>query len=94
MTGLTLHRTPAGSVLHVDGRPVTRPVSDAQVVAAARELAGWRGASLWEDADGTVYVVERVGGPRTTAEAQAGTIAVRREIEGPPHTSGYARRVL
>lgn len=80
MTGFTLHRTPAGVVLHVDGQPVTRPVSDEQAIAAARELAGWRGASLWEDADGTVYVVERIGGPRTTLEAQAGTIAVRRAI--------------
>lgn len=78
MTGFTLRRTPAGAILHVDGQPVTRPVSDEQAIAAARELAGWRGASLWEDADGTVYVVERIGGPRTTVEAQAGTIAVRR----------------
>lgn len=38
MTGFTLTRSPAGSVLHVDGRPVTRPVSDEQAIAAAREL--------------------------------------------------------
>lgn len=84
MTGLTLRRSPAGVVLLVDGRPVTRPVSEAQAIAAAREIAGWRGASLWEDADGTEYVVERIGGPRTTAEAQAATIAVRWAYYGRP----------
>jgi hypothetical protein len=80
MTGFTLRRSPAGSVLLVDGHAVTRPVSDEQAIAAARELADWRGASLWEDADGTVRVLERIGGPRTTVEAQAGSVAVRREI--------------
>lgn len=84
MTGFTLVRSPAGVVLHVDGRPVTRPVSDEQAIAAARELAGWRGASLWEDADGTVYVVERIGGPRTTAEAQAASAAIRWAYYGRP----------
>lgn len=80
MTGFTLRRSPAGVVLHVDGQPVTGVVSEEQAIAAARELAGWRGASLWEDADGTVRVLERIGGPRTTVEAQAGSVAVRREI--------------
>lgn len=88
MTGLTLRRSAAGVVLLVDGRPVTRPVSEAQALAAARELAGWRGASVWQDADGTEYVVPRIGGPVTTLEAQRGAAAVRlaylAELPGQP----------
>lgn len=86
MTGFTLTRSPAGVVLHVDGHPVTGVVSEAQAIAAVLRLTreagrGWRGAFVWPDTgDGSEWVLERVGGPRSSQEARAASEAVVREM--------------
>lgn len=90
MTGFTLTRSPAGVVLHVDGQPVTGVVSEEQAIAAVLRLTAeagraWRGAFVWPDTgDGAERVLERVGGPASTLEAQAASAAVRWAYYGRP----------
>lgn len=84
MSPYTLRRSIEDATVRafVDGQALTGWVSEAQALAAVREHAGWRGAIPWrDDAAGIERVIERVGGPRTTRQAQRANAAVVRVLE-------------